>query len=102
MTREVIGGFSEDGSWRKGVFAYQRFERNEAYMFEATGGGGWGDPLERPVEQVLEDVLDEYVSVEAAREHYGVVVDPSTMTVNDKETRSMRESIKSRQTAMAQ
>ena len=38
------------------------------------GGGGWGDPLERDVQKVLEDVLDEYVSVGSAKEDYGVVL----------------------------
>lgn len=39
------------------------------------GGGGWGDPRSRDPEAVLLDVLDEYVSVEAAEREYGVVVD---------------------------
>jgi N-methylhydantoinase B len=39
-----------------------------------AGGGGYGDPLTRPVEEVLRDVREGYVSVDAAREHYGVVV----------------------------
>jgi N-methylhydantoinase B len=39
-----------------------------------TGGGGYGDPLDREPERVLEDVLDGKVSVESAREDYGVVV----------------------------
>ncbi|KZB83956.1 hydantoinase B/oxoprolinase family protein [Amycolatopsis regifaucium] len=38
------------------------------------GGGGYGDPLEREPEAVLADVVDGYVSVEAARELYGVEV----------------------------
>jgi N-methylhydantoinase B len=38
------------------------------------GAGGYGDPLERPVDAVLADVVDGYVSVEAAREVYGVDV----------------------------
>jgi N-methylhydantoinase B len=38
------------------------------------GGGGHGDPFERDPERVLEDVLDEKVSREAARRDYGVVV----------------------------
>jgi N-methylhydantoinase B len=37
------------------------------------GGGGYGDPLERPAATVWEDVLDEYVSIETARERYGVI-----------------------------
>ncbi len=39
-----------------------------------TGGGGWGDPLERPVEEVLRDIAWLKVSVEGARRDYGVVI----------------------------
>ncbi|WP_414939389.1 hydantoinase B/oxoprolinase family protein [Amycolatopsis sp. cmx-11-51] len=38
------------------------------------GGGGYGDPFDREPEAVLADVVDGYVSVEAARELYGVEV----------------------------
>lgn len=39
------------------------------------GGGGYGDPLSRDAELVLVDVVDGYVSIERAREDYGVAVD---------------------------
>lgn len=39
------------------------------------GGGGFGDPLERPVERVLADVVNGYVSIEAARSEYGVAIE---------------------------
>ena len=39
-----------------------------------SGGGGWGDPLSRPVEWVVEDVLDGLVSRDRAKEVYGVVI----------------------------
>jgi N-methylhydantoinase B len=39
-----------------------------------TGGGGWGDPLEREPERVLRDVVQAKVSPEAARSAYGVVL----------------------------
>lgn len=42
-----------------------------------AGGGGWGDPRTRPVEEVLRDVREGYVSTDAARVHYGVVVVPA-------------------------
>ena len=38
-----------------------------------SGGGGYGDPLERPAEDVHADVLDGRVSVEGAARDYGVV-----------------------------
>ena len=39
-----------------------------------TGGGGWGDPLEREPELVARDVIDGKVSLAAAREEYGVAL----------------------------
>ena len=47
----------------------------EGFRNLSAGGGGWGDPLDRPVELVREDVLDEYVSVEQAERAYGVKVE---------------------------
>ena len=41
---------------------------------ETTGGGGWGDPLEREPELVARDVLQGKVSARAARDDYGVVL----------------------------
>jgi N-methylhydantoinase B len=44
-------------------------------------GGGYGDPYERPIEKVVEDVRDGYITPEMARDQYGVVVDPETLQV---------------------
>jgi N-methylhydantoinase B len=43
-------------------------------LYLIAGGGGWGDPLERPEQAVLADFQDGYVSVDGAREDYGVVI----------------------------
>ena len=40
------------------------------------GAGGYGDPKKRPAEKVLKDVIEQKVSVEAAKQVYGVVVVP--------------------------
>jgi len=45
--------------------------------YQYGGGAGFEDPLAREPEAVREDVLDEYVSVQAARERYGVVLSGS-------------------------
>jgi N-methylhydantoinase B len=47
----------------------------EVIRVRTTGGGGWGDPLERPYDEVVRDVLWGKVSREGARSDYGVVVD---------------------------
>ena len=46
----------------------------ERVMYDYGGGGGWGNPLDRDPHAVLDDVLDEYVSFEAATRDYGVVL----------------------------
>ncbi|TDC48963.1 hydantoinase B/oxoprolinase family protein, partial [Jiangella ureilytica] len=46
----------------------------EVIRIRTTGGGGWGDPLDRPVDEVLRDVRWRKVSVDGARSDYGVVV----------------------------
>ena len=59
-------------------------------MVATAGGGGWGDPLERPAARVLDDVLDELVSIESARDTYGVVIDPATRRLDAGATDRLR------------
>ncbi|MFD1715442.1 hydantoinase B/oxoprolinase family protein [Amnibacterium flavum] len=47
----------------------------ESFIVETGGGGGFGDPAERPATEVLADVTAGYVSVDAARELYRVAID---------------------------
>ncbi|MDE0121274.1 MAG: hydantoinase B/oxoprolinase family protein [bacterium] len=55
----------------------ERFSMNAGESFHnlSAGGGGWGDPLDRPIESVRDDVLDEYVSAEQADRVFGVRMD---------------------------
>jgi N-methylhydantoinase B len=46
----------------------------EVIRIRTTGGGGWGDPLERPYDEVARDVRWGKVSARGARDDYGVVV----------------------------
>jgi N-methylhydantoinase B len=52
----------------------REFAYGDVISFQQSGAGGYGDPFRRDPARVLEDVLDDYVSVEAARERYGVVI----------------------------
>lgn len=54
------------------------------------GGAGYGDPYLRPVANVLQEVLDEITSIEKARESYGVVINPESLTVDEEETANLR------------
>ncbi|MBM3676266.1 MAG: hydantoinase B/oxoprolinase family protein [Actinobacteria bacterium] len=56
----------------------------------SAGGGGHGDPRERPVEAVVDDVRHGYVSVEQARGVYGVAVDAATLALDPTGTAALR------------
>jgi N-methylhydantoinase B len=59
--------------------------------FYSAGGGGCGDPYERPVDAVFDDVVAGLVSVENAARQYGVVIDPKTVTVDLEASQKMRQ-----------
>jgi len=65
--------------------------RGEVLRIELAGAGGWGDPLEREPWRVLEDFLDEKISLEHAREQYGVVIGAQSREVDEEATRALRE-----------
>jgi N-methylhydantoinase B len=50
-------------------------EAGDEIRLYSAGGGGYGDPLERPVEKVIDDVRSGYVSAESAARDYGVALD---------------------------
>ncbi|QLG60352.1 hydantoinase B/oxoprolinase family protein [Halorarum salinum] len=52
-------------------------------------GGGWGDPLDRTPEKVRTDVLDDFVTVERARETYGVAL-TDDLEVDEEATEELR------------
>lgn len=56
-----------------------------------SGSGGHGDPWEREPEKVLTDVKDEKLTIAAAREHYGVVIDPHNLSVDWEKTVALRQ-----------
>jgi N-methylhydantoinase B len=76
--------------------ANQLLQTGEQLVYRFGGGGGWGDPLDRDPAAVLDDVWDEYVSVEGAFRDYGVVVTGSleemTLAVDQDATKLERES----------
>ena len=92
-TVEVIGGYTPDGEWKNPLLSGHPFSHGDTFMFESTGGGGWGNPLERDIEAVHEDVLDEYISIERAEKVYGVAVDPNTLEIDAQKTATLREAL---------
>jgi N-methylhydantoinase B len=69
-------------------------ESGDVIQFHSAGGGGYGNPLKRDPQAVEQDVFNEYVSIEQARDNYGVVIDPKTLKVDLEETEKLRASRK--------
>jgi N-methylhydantoinase B len=65
-----------DGSARElgGLVDGEPVAAGEIVRVCTTGGGGWGDPLEREPSSVLQDVNEDKISAQAARTDYGVVL----------------------------
>ncbi|MEW9921274.1 hydantoinase B/oxoprolinase family protein [Marimonas sp. MJW-29] len=61
--------------WLGSVFSNYKIKSGDRFTRPTAGGGGFGDPLERDPKAVLEDVIDEYVSVDRAEKDYGVVIE---------------------------
>jgi N-methylhydantoinase B len=72
----------------------------EVIRIRTTGGGGWGDPLDRPVVDVLRDLRWGKVSVDGARADYGVVVggDADDPVVDEAATAARREQLRAQRT----
>jgi N-methylhydantoinase B len=67
-----------------------QLKTEDAWRINSGGGGGYGVPFERPAEDVAEDVRQGYVSVQAAADLYGVVVDSETFEIDRTATDKLR------------
>ena len=67
---------------------------NSVGIVRTGGGGGWGDPLERPAALVAEDAAEGLISCKAARDLYGVVL-RGNMSLDQTATRRLRDRLKS-------
>jgi len=69
----------------------------ELIRIRTTGGGGWGDPLERPVEEVRRDLEWGKISIEGARKDYGVIAtrENESILIDEAGSLSLREEMNS-------
>lgn len=69
-------------------------EAGDQILFITAGGGGWGDPFERPAEKVAADVRRRLMSREKAHRDYGVVLNDDGNEI-PRETAALRERLRS-------
>ncbi|MBI4526011.1 MAG: hydantoinase B/oxoprolinase family protein [Deltaproteobacteria bacterium] len=75
--------------------AYKEFDfkKNDVLYMRMASGGGYGDPLERDPQLVLEDVADGIVSRKTARDMYGVLLDEKGQAIDWAGTKAFRASL---------
>jgi len=83
-----------DGTKEEGGGRLYILRRDEELACYCQGGCGVGDPLDRDIESIRKDVLNEIVSLESARELYGVVLDPKTLEVDKVSTQKLKSKIR--------
>jgi len=84
-------GEADEVRFPSGKVLSRHLVAGDRYVLRSGGGGGYGSPLDRELERVLDDVREGYVSVERARDLYGVVFDKRTGQALPESTRKLRE-----------
>ena len=69
-------------------------EAGDQLLFVTAGGGGWGDPLDRPYDKVGHDLTRKLVSPEKIGEGYGVVLIAGTLDIDVPASDELRAAIK--------
>ncbi|WP_311946877.1 hydantoinase B/oxoprolinase family protein [Halomonas piscis] len=92
---------TSDEKYLGATFSNVTVHSGDTFTRPSAGGGGFGDPLERDAEAVLEDVIDGYVSVERAECDYGVVIKVNDPDIDDYEIDDERTA-KAREWILAQ
>jgi N-methylhydantoinase B len=70
-----------------------KIKAGDAFVLRSGGGGGFGSPLNRPAEDVQHDVRQGYVSLKAARDYYGVILDTETLAIDAAATEIQRRQL---------
>ena len=69
-------------------------QKGDILIYHTAGGGGWKDPLERPMEGVQKDVRNGLVSFEKAQSNYGVLLDRETFEIDVRRSEELREEMR--------
>jgi N-methylhydantoinase B len=74
---------SSDGSETEPMHREARFpvKKNEVIRLVTGTGGGYGNPLKRPIEKIQDDVKNGYITIEHAENYFGVSLDPTSLNV---------------------
>jgi len=73
-----------------GKFSNVTMETGDEMLLVTAGGGGYGDPLERDPQLVLEDYVEELLTADEARDLYAVIIDEARREIDREGTARLR------------
>ncbi|MCL2392164.1 MAG: hydantoinase B/oxoprolinase family protein [Oscillospiraceae bacterium] len=80
------GGYESRATWSNEPLA-----GGDLVRFISGGGGGYGNPHNRPADKVLDDWKNQYITATEALEYFGVVIDEVAQTVDEVQTKLKRQ-----------
>ncbi|HJY87725.1 MAG TPA: hydantoinase B/oxoprolinase family protein [Candidatus Acidoferrales bacterium] len=91
--RAILGKDTIKGEWKYELIARtpQVYQEGDVLFGFSGGGPGYGDPLEREPDAVLEDLVKQIISDWTAQNIYHVVYDPERRKLDAEKTRQKRD-----------
>lgn len=91
LSTNILNPGDENQTLPRKAHMHMEVKAGDRIYHVISASGGHGDPLAREPEKVLTDVRDEKLTIAAAREQYGVVIDPNEFAVNWEQTTLLRQ-----------
>ncbi len=99
-TQDILRGKETPSPTSLGVcVANEPLHTGETISILSMGGAGYGEPLERDPDLILQDVINEYITIDFALRNYGVVVDERDwdtldIRIDSERTTALREQMR--------
>jgi len=81
---------ADGGIERRGRFSKEELHKGDVARFITGMGGGYGDPMERDPQAVLDDVMDGYITQQTAEKVYGVALTGDLLAIDEGMTKHLR------------
>jgi N-methylhydantoinase B len=101
LSQNILNPHSDSQELPQQTHMHLEVKSGDCIFHAISGSGGHGDPWERAPEKVLTDVKDEKVTLAGAREHYGAVIDPGTLSIDWEQTKRLRQNRQARMPLVA-
>jgi N-methylhydantoinase B len=91
-----VAGTEQEIRFPSGKVIGRTLKPGDSYILRSGGGGGYGSPLDRPLEKIEADLREGYISRQRAEHCYGIVFDAKTGAIDRTATKVMQDTLRTR------